>query len=156
MSPVFHQAWHLFAPDPPLKSKTMQFRVFKNGQWHNWVDSESQLLEAHDRWRLGNANIRYRIHQNTAHRLWEENTRAETVREYKNDADFSRREYLVGSGGYRTATFFCRQLAAGFQEFTDPDSLEVRLIVGTPPRPNESNGTWHLDTLKYPATHVQD
>lgn len=130
----------------------MQYRVFYDGQWQEWVDSESQLLQAHDRWRLSNANIRYRIHQNTAHRLWDEQERAESVREYK-QGEFNHQEYITSSGGYRTAIFYCHQLAANSQEFQEPDSLQVRLIVSTPPKAEDWGDLWQCDTLNYPTSH---
>lgn len=56
MEPYFHQRWTLFAPDPPLANRWVDYQCEVDGVSHAWVNRTRPLLDAHARSRFGPAN----------------------------------------------------------------------------------------------------
>jgi len=154
MTPVFHQAWHLFAPDPPLKEKSLQYKVKGQEGWSGWIDPTSELLLAHDRWRLGNANIRYRMHQNAAYRLWAEHEIA--MESAVNRSDFDSARYLHKSRGMTTVRHYALQHFLQQSGASVPDSLIFRLHINTPPPFPQTDGDWTFEIIDLPAVSAHD
>lgn len=154
MSPVFHQAWDLFAPDPPLKEKSLKFRLKSEGYWTDWIEPEKKLLQDHNQWRLSTANISYRLHQNAAFRVWEEAYRADQVAGRKGD-DFNREEYLLKSRGYRTAKYYAAQYFKKSHRSVRADSIQLKLVIRTPPPFPNSDGNWTNEIINFPKDDTE-
>ncbi|TVR39074.1 MAG: hypothetical protein EA392_07695 [Cryomorphaceae bacterium] len=132
MAPQFHQTWSLFAPDPPTVEKSIEFRVFAQGEWRGWSDPGAELLEAHDAFRLSQASILFRINQNVAWRLWNDHQRWEDLS--KNRTEHKRTSFFERSRAYQGAIHYA---GARFREGAEevlPDSIEVRIrLIPVPP-----------------------
>lgn len=155
ISPLFHQAWHLFAPNPPLKHKELHYRVKHNSQWSEWYSPGYSLLASHDRWRLGHGNIRYRMHQNAAFRLWAEHEIAFDTNAV-HGARFKPLEYLVKSRGVQTARHYVLQQYLSQADATFPDSLDFKVVLHTPPDFPDHRGEWSAEVLNFPRVAARD
>lgn len=149
MLPVFHQGWNLFAPDPPVQEKSMLFRFKSEGKWTKWLDPGKELLEQHDRWRLSNANIEFRLHQNAAYRVWEEHYRAEELVAERGLMSHPE-EMVLSSRGYRTARYYAFRFFEQTNDGSSADSVQLKLIIATPPAFNSAENTWSFDTINFP------
>lgn len=154
MTPVFHQGWNLFAPDPPLKEKTLTYRVKTAEGWSDWLNPGKELLAQHDQWRLSNANIAFRLHQNAAFRVWEEHFRAQENMASRGK-DFDYREYVFNSRGYRTAKFYALGQFGRSHSGVEVDSLQLRLLIDSPPPFPGAQGEWKMQYIKFPADEAE-
>lgn len=55
LEPLFRQRWSLFAPDPPLIDRRLDYQCEVDGQPGPWLSRSDALLGSHGRWRLGPA-----------------------------------------------------------------------------------------------------
>lgn len=154
MMPVFHQAWDLFAPDPPLQEKCLEFRMLHGEVWTGWLNPGEALLVDHDRCRLSNANIAFRLHQNAAYRVWEASYRADEVAARRGE-DFDRLDHLRGSRGFQTAHHYAVQWYRKNTDLPPPDSLQMRLIIRTPPPFQGESRAWSESTITLPKDAVR-
>lgn len=146
IAPVFDQSWALFAPDPPLREKTLWYRTQSESGWSEWQNPGEELLRKHDAFRLSNASILYRINQNTAWHLWQshyqlsENTAA-------NDS------LMMVSFGFQVAAKYCIEKE---QENSTAkiNALEMKLEIDSPPPPGSDN-QWQHETLQFPVYVVE-
>lgn len=150
MAPVFHQAWELFAPNPPLQEKAMQFRVHSDGSWSDWMDSGVELLKQHDSWRLSNANIAYRMHQNAAYGLWRELYQLE-IRHKSSVLERDDLRSLFSGRGYQVARYYVLKQYEKLHPDVPLDSLRLRLVINTPPAYPGKEGMWKSETINFPA-----
>jgi len=124
--PAFHQGWALFAPDPQLQGKRMEFRYVENGEWGPWLRPDSVDYNIHTRFRLTHHSKRYHMMQNSAFYIWQEV-------EKKAMTSKSSKDYYPGTFGYEQANHFARKWHMhhiGWEEYTD--SLQVRLVLTDP------------------------
>lgn len=150
MAPVFHQAWELFAPNPPLQEKAMQFRIYSDGEWTDWMDPGVELLRQHDSWRLSNANIAYRMHQNAAYRLWRELYRLDIQHKPSVLGEIELKT-LFSAHGYQVAKFYVLRQYEKLHPKVRPDSLRLRLVIHTPPIYPGRDGEWKSEMINLPA-----
>lgn len=150
MAPVFHQAWELFAPNPPLQEKAMQFRVHSDGSWSDWMEPGVELLRQHDSWRLSNANIAYRMHQNAAYRLWRDLYRME-IQQNDSIGEVVDIEALLSARGYQVARYYVLKQYGKLHPNVPLDSLRLRLVINTPPAYPGREGGWKSETINLPA-----
>lgn len=55
LEPLFRQRWSLFAPDPPMLDRRLDYQCEVDGQSSEWVSRSEDLLETHARWRFSPA-----------------------------------------------------------------------------------------------------
>ena len=55
LEPLFRQRWSLFAPDPPLIDRRLDYQCEVDGQPGAWLSRSDALLGSHARWRVGPA-----------------------------------------------------------------------------------------------------
>jgi hypothetical protein len=55
LEPLFRQRWSLFAPDPPLIDRRLDYQCEVDGHAGAWLSRSDALLGSHARWRVGPA-----------------------------------------------------------------------------------------------------
>lgn len=65
MEPYFQQRWTLFAPDPPLDDRRLDYQCELDGEVGPWTSRSEGLLRTHARFRFGPAG-RMRRHEQAA------------------------------------------------------------------------------------------
>lgn len=149
MWPAFHQGWSLFAPEPPVQEKMLEFRIKTNGEWQPWISPGMKNLGDHEKMRPSRANISFRIEQNIAYWIWNEKEIAQGVKDHKG-GDFDVEKYLRPTRSYRAAVHYTTQwLKTNYPDQT-ADSLDLRVKVGTPPAFPNYKGQWTEDYLNLP------
>lgn len=58
LEPLFRQRWSLFAPDPPMLDRRLDYQCEIDG---TWLSRSEQLMATHARWRLGPAASLHRL-----------------------------------------------------------------------------------------------
>lgn len=154
MMPVFHQGWNLFAPDPPLKEKSMVFRVKTDQGWSEWLNPGAELLQQHDQCRLSNANIAFRLHQNAAYRLWEEHYRTEELSVFRSGF-FDPEQHLLESRGYRSAKYYVSRYFSRQWKAQKVDTIQLRLLIDSPPPFPGRDGNWIRNEIHFPPDAVE-
>lgn len=154
MWPVFHQGWSLFAPEPPVREKSLQIRVKDKGQWQPWISPGTKNLQAHEGYRPSRANVLFRIEQNIAYWVWKEAETARGIYEAKG-GEFDRDKYLQHTRGYRAAVHYAGQWLETNYAALSADSLDLRVFVRTPPAFPDYEGQWNEEYINLPR-HAMD
>lgn len=61
LDPLFRQRWSLFAPDPPLQDRRLDYQCELDGVASPWATRTDALMRAHARWRVGPAASLHRL-----------------------------------------------------------------------------------------------
>lgn len=149
INPAFNQGWTMFAPNPPLKEKWMEYRWAENGEWNNWHRADTIFQDEFHRYRVTHHLKMQHIVQNSAAHLWGEAWKSgqmanQFFEEYEGDSI----AYLRDSFGYTT----CMHLTEGLLksqhviDINNVDSLDIRLILKDP---YVEEGKTEMDTIIY-------
>lgn len=64
MYPLFNQNWKIFAPEPPVFSKKIKYRVYlKSKGWSFWIDPGEELLKKHHKYRFTYHRKEYGVYE---------------------------------------------------------------------------------------------
>jgi hypothetical protein len=151
MAPAFDQAWDLFAPNPPVKEKTLLYRYSSQGEWSAWINPGAELLQKHDAFRFSNASILYRMNQNAGFHLWQAHFNTSS-RQQLGKPNFKPDAFTRNSFGFKVAGHYCLQHALNHAP-KHIDSVELMLVIDAPPPPGTAQ-SWKSDTLFFPVYHV--
>lgn len=68
--PLFNQNWKIFAPEPPVYSKSLKYRCYKtNSGWSEWIDPGEELLKKHHTYRFSHHRKLYGIYESIIRNL---------------------------------------------------------------------------------------
>lgn len=138
LEPLFRQRWSLFAPDPPLLDRRIDYQCDVGGEIGEWVSRSEDLLHTHARTRLGPAGPLRRLE--TAAVVASVGSQDEVLAELINAQDAAsdeQRDQLEdllaqraaatireSEVGYRLVLSYCREDLG-----RDPDALRFRIVT---------------------------
>lgn len=138
LEPLFRQRWSLFAPEPPLLDRRLDYQCDVDGEISEWVSRSDDLLDTHARTRFGPAGPLRRLE--TAAVVATVGSQDEVLSELVNaqdqasDAQRDQIEDLLAQRaassirssevGYRLILSYCRQDLG-----RDPDYLRYRIVT---------------------------
>jgi hypothetical protein len=138
LEPLFRQRWSLFAPDPPLLDRRIDYQCDVGGKVGEWVSRSEDLLHTHARTRLGPAGPLRRLE--TAAVVASVGSQDEVLAELvaaQEEASDDQREQLEdllaqraasaireSEVGYRLVLSYCRA-----DHGRDPDYLRYRIVT---------------------------
>lgn len=106
ISPVFHQDWDVFAPEPPTYSQQFLYRcTFADGRKSEWIDPGAPLLKQHHSNRFAYYGKAFNIYESIARNLRLTYNRDKEYLEAEGEVDQQRLDaILVSRPAYAMAT----------------------------------------------------
>jgi hypothetical protein len=140
LEPLFRQRWSLFAPDPPMLDRRLDYQCEVDGEHGEWLSRSEDLLATHARWRFSPA-ARLRRLETAAivatvgsadvivtELLAAQDNASEEQRERVEDLLAHRlaASVVASETGYRLVLAYCREDLG-----SDPDRMRYRIVTSS-------------------------
>ncbi len=140
--PLFHQGMDLFAPDVPMYSMALEYRIFHHSGWNDWADiSQHAGYDEHSRMELVEQSLSDALNYQVLHNYYS----VDGVKQY---------DRIVSSSAFRNALYFALKMHDCSEHKVEFDSMQVRLNYRFTASPTSSEDASSA-SIEFPAYSSQ-